>query len=382
MKKYVMIALLAVLFLYRLYPEVSIVLADLTANAAFLDKHDEKYYTDMLYENLYSQIGDKDYTYLLARSVGNSSEVDWKVRNEIDAFAVIDNIDLNYLIFGSIAADGEFFESNFKIYCKKDGKVLKEFVYKSPEEDRETFIKEAAFKINLDVYELLKLEINGNSKGKLEKISDDIKNYNRQRDTKERFKNFRLTDYTGFIFSAGYALPIGDWGDLFIGIIDLETGIRIVRLPLLFESDFLKISIRPGFTFSYTLSKNQPDIVEEYLHSFAFRFPAELLFLIKDQLSINAYFELHVRLDSYYQDLYGVNKNSYGTASFGWAAGFGIEYALDKEGIFTIGLINIFDFAPYNVFYYDYKIESYLMIKFRETKKPEKIDMDSIKIKL
>jgi hypothetical protein len=378
MKKYLLMIFLMVLSLYQLYPKVTVVIADLSVDPVFLEGHDENFYTDMLFNNLYSKVSDKDYTYLLARSVGDNKVIDWKIKNEIEAYAVIDDIDLNYLVYGSITYDKNKFISKFNIYSKKDEKVIKEIVYENQMEDKGVFVKESAFKIDLAVYEMLKPE----NKKNTDKLTDDISNYNRDKDLKDRFRNFRVYEYLGFNFSMGYAVPCGDWSNLFIGIINFETGLKIVRLPYLYNKNFFKISIRPGFTFSYNLAKNRPDIVEEYFNSFAFRFPAELLFIFKDKYILNANFDVHVRVDYYYQNLYNIRKNYYTSAAFGWSTGLGFEYEIDKEGILTIGLNNFIDFAVYDIFYLDYKIQAYLVVKIKESKKPEKINIDEIKIKL
>jgi hypothetical protein len=167
-----------------------------------------------------------------------------------------------------------------------------------------------------------------------------------------------------------------------IGIIDLEAGVRIVRLPPIYEGNLFKISVRPGFDFSYSLERNRPEVVEEYLHSFVFRFPAEFLFAIGDRWLVNANLDLHVRLDLAYRNLYGSSQQYYTTAAFGWATGLGVEYALDPEGLLAVGLNNTVDFGAYDVFYFDYKIQTYLVIRFKKTEEQARVEANDIRIRL
>jgi hypothetical protein len=367
-----------VLTVCRLHSNISIVIADLSVDSVFLDDQGEQYYSDMLFDTLYAKASDKDYSYIQARTVGNNNVTDWKVKNEIEAFAVIENIDLNYLVYGNITSSNNNYESTFKIYSKKDERVLKTIVYKNTMEDRKTFIKETSFKIDIAVYELLKPDLVKDST----KLAEDIDKYNRNKDIKDRIKDFRFFEYLGFNFSVGYAVPCGDWSNLFFGIIDVETGIKVVRLPFLYSKSFFNLAIRPGFTFAYTLSKNKIEVVEEYSNSFSFRFPAEILFIFNNKYILNANFDVHVRVDSYYQNLYNIRKNYYTTTTFGWSTGLGFEYEIDKSGIMTVGLNNFMDFAIYDIFYFDYKIQTYLLIKIKEKKKSKKINVDEIKIRM
>jgi hypothetical protein len=377
--KKLLLSILFIASIFHSYAKITLAVSDITLDERFLEGDNGGFYTEMLFRNLYPKANGKDYTYLLARTIGNKNVTDWKVKNEIDAFAVIDNLDLNFLIYGNVSTGDTGFASNFKIYSRKDERVVKEIDYDSPLTDRQVFIKEAAFKIDIAVYEYFARTDTVN----VDKINDEIDDYNRDRELKDRFRNFRLYEYLGFNFSTGYAVPCGEWSSLFLGIVNFETGIRIVRIPPVFDNKkFFKISFRPGFTFSYTLSKNKPEIVEEYFHSFSFRFPAEFLFIFKNKFAINANVDIHARLDHFYQNLYGIRKNFYTTAAFGWTAGAGFEYEVDKDGIFTVGINNYIDFAIYDVFYFDFKIQTYFLFKIKEAKTTDKIDTNEIKIKL
>ncbi len=145
--------------------------------------------------------------------------------------------------------------------------------------------------------------------------------------------------------------------------------------------DFFKIAFRPGFTFSYTLSKNKPEIVEEYQHGFSFRFPAEFLFIFKDKFIINANLDLHAQVDLFYQNLYNIKRNYFTTAAFGFSSGLGFEYEIDKTGLYTIGFNNYVDFTVYDVFYFTYKVQAYFLLKFKESKTEDNINIPDIKIK-
>ncbi len=345
-----------------LFSKTVLALADLTINSSFLDKKNELFYTNELFDNLYARENDGEYIYLLARSIGKNVLNDWQVKNEIEAFAVTDNLGLNYLIYGSVSENDSGYSAYFGIYSKKDEKVVKEIKYETSIIDKEEFFEEASFKINKAIDDILDLNAHENETRKIEK---EIRVYRKNREFNDSIRNFRLYEYLGFDFSAGYAVPFGKWNKLFIGLMNVETGIKIVRIPYMFDNKKnFQLAIRPGFLFLYNLSKNKPEIVEEFYHAFSFKFPVDLLFILKDRYIINYSLGLYAQLDYYYQSLSNKKINNYTTAAFGWFTGIGFEYEIDKKGMFTIGVNNIFDFTAYDVFYFDFKAQVYFMFKF------------------
>ncbi len=377
MKK-IIISIVVILFsLNIINSKITVAIADFIVDSSLLEDNNESVYTDILFDNLYAKVEGKEYSYLLARTIGAEKVINWKIKNEIDAYAVCDNLDLNYVLYGLFTYKDKAFGANVKIYSKKDGRVLKEINYISPSAEKLEFIKETSFKIDTVIYELLTPKNTDTT----DKIDKEIDLYQNKKKFKDRVKDFRMYEYLGFYFSTGYAVPFGMWNNLFFGLIDASTGIKFVRLPNIFDNKkSFKVSFRPGFTFSYTLAKNKPEIVEEYQHCFSFRFPAEFLFIFSDKYIVSANFDLHAQVDFFYQNLYNIRKNYYTTAAFGWSLGAGFEYEIDKNGMYTIGFNNFVDFAVYREFYFSYKVQAYFILKFKEYKK-DNINIPDIKIK-
>jgi len=322
-------------------------------------------YNKLMYRTLLSKDNDSSYVYLMCSAIGDLEVSEWIARNDLDASGITSLLKAEYLVYGVIRKESNFFESEIRLYNSKIGKTIKEFSHIYMGSDRKQFIKEIAYKIESVVFGLLGEEKKGGNNNLLNDLLKQKEEKEKKKRKEEAIKNFRLYNHIGIYNQIGYHILLNQEWQNFVGVIGVSTGIKIIRLPMIYSwKDNIGIYLRPGLLFSYILSVTKIEYVQSYLNTFLFVFPLEGILSIKNKYNLYLSCGIQARIDYFHQNLYNRRMNNVTAQAFGWFVGTGFEYDINDN--FSVGNVLYFNFSSYNRLYADFKIDIYLLIKFKK----------------
>jgi hypothetical protein len=269
-----------------------------------------------------------------------------KTENEADQLSIF--LGCDYLIFGYVKKTNLYYDVELRIYSFEKKEVVG-IVYDRHETNDFLFmIKELSSKTSSKIMEITKT----------------------QKEETKKPEKFYLSNYIGIYNAVGYWIPFPEYWNAMTGIVSGETGIKVVRIPVLYSyKSLFQLTIRPGFTFSYAFAMNKPEIIEDYYHSFLFKFPVDLCFKFHDE-TIGAYIGTGaaVQFDFIYQKPPYKDVNVKTSVAFSIPVSTGVEFYPEKKKIVGIGLDNTFDFTFYKDFFIDYRVSFFTIVKFPEKK--------------
>ena len=193
--------------------------------------------------------------------------------------------------------------------------------------------------------------------------SDKIENEKKVKSKKEKFF---IRNYIGFYGAVGYYFPMAQWWEIVTGVINVETGIKAVRLKPIFKSKIINLVLRPGFSVSYSFGINKPGYNNIYYNSILFKLPLDLCIELSNMIALTAGTGIQLQLDVFsYKHSDGTTSN-YISPAFGLFVSTGFEYYFGQNRLIGIGCRNIFNFVFYDIFYTDYKLQVCVLYKFKK----------------
>ncbi|MBN2532503.1 MAG: hypothetical protein JXB88_06400 [Spirochaetales bacterium] len=299
------------------------------------------------------------------------------VTDTLDALAICFFYNIDFVLFGDLylGGDEDQYKSQIKIYSKKTGDIVHTIEYSKTVENDITYAKELANAINQE----LMVKFAGYSEddviaeGKEDKrILDKLKD-NKTNDSTEISDRIEGVDTIpepgerifGFYLSLGYYFQFsGEWKDSIMPSVTLEQGVNwSIRLV---DNEFFDFYIRPFILVDYSFSVQDPyNTYHRYIHyhSLAFKVNLDCLFEFNDIFGFFIGFGPHYRFDIIDYRTY---SNSFYTDipyALGLCVNAGVEFNLNKEGSFKIGLNSIFDITFFDSLYTDLKVLSYVIFK-------------------
>ena len=299
-----------------------------------------------------------------------------KIKNDYMAYEVCDILGIRYLIYGFISAENNNMIADIRLFSKVENKtILTINVEKKNETDLSRFIEEMILEVDNQINKDIKLkdneivvqDIKGDGKTEIDGTENNKKKKVIILDTKEKDKKIYVSNYIGIYNSVGYPFPIDNWWNILTGMINVETGVKIVRIKPFYDNKKVALYLKPALLFSYSLYVNKPKLSESLLNSFIFKAPLDFDVKLFNRFEIFVGLGPQVQMDLFTQKYLDKYTNYFGVA-FSLFASTGIEYFLDKRQLVSIGLNNNFDFTFYDRFFINYKLQFYTMVKFQEKK--------------
>ena len=88
LKKVLFIFILIFISIFFITSKTIVAVSDIIVDDKFRDGSNESIFTNILFNKLYEKVETRSYSYLLARTIGTEKVINWKIRNEIEAYAV------------------------------------------------------------------------------------------------------------------------------------------------------------------------------------------------------------------------------------------------------------------------------------------------------
>jgi hypothetical protein len=267
------------------------------------------------------------------------------VKTEREAEELCIYLGCDYLLFGYVKKTALYYDAELRIYGFEKKEVVGT-VYDRHETNDFLFMMK---------------EVSAKTANKIAEVT------NTQKEETVIPRKFFLSNHLGIYNSLGYWIPV-TWWDALTGIVTVESGIKIVRIPPLYTyRNVVAVSVRPGFTISYALALNKPEMVENYFHSFLFEFPVDLCFGFFDETFL-AYVGsgAGLQFDLIFQNPPYKDPKVGASIALSMPLSIGLELFPEKSKLITIGLDNTFDFTFYDRIFVDYRITFFLLLKFAE----------------
>ena len=282
-------------------------------NLEFLEKN----IPEMLINNLNNQKKSESYIYNLSWKISDIKN-DWKINNDKEAYENGALLKSRYIITGEISQKERGYEIVVSLYnATKDYKIVS--------------IKEAI--MSDDVYTLV--ENAGIIVSK--EIEDEIERY-----LSERISIKQIISFDGFI---GYPIPAGDYLSIQVGALYFGTGVNF-SYPIKKEKNY-KILIRGGLFYLFEFLFFNPKKVEGYFYEMNIGLPFEVVFDIKNIISVITGLGFGNYINVYQQkDFFGGYKfyHTYGPGIF---LTLNLEAPLKADRKINLGVKNNFDFIFY-----------------------------------
>jgi hypothetical protein len=237
-----------------------------------------------------------------------------EVTSLLAAGELCEKYNIDYLVYGFYKKTYQYSEAEIRVYERETKENKKVFYAKAEHGEINIMKDDLARKLVVYFYDLL-----------------GVDERERRKIPTKAFGGIEI--YGGL----GYWTPTGDWFGLVTGIAAAEVGVFIQPDDIiLYDPDWL-VLFRYGFTASYMLGLNKPDVEDAYLHSMQLDIPVRLCVLFLQQHMAYAGIGLFYRHDFVYQiRLFGspVWSNS---GTLGASSAVGYEYWCGESKLYAFG---------------------------------------------
>jgi hypothetical protein len=269
----------------------------------------------------------KESTYILCATFGKELLAKWSVKDQSDINNINRMLKNDYLLYGNIYDSGDkkiaAFVNLYSNGSKKDFELIN---LVDDYADHDEFVVKLAKLID-------------------EKIENKIKEINRK---KENVPSIGITN------SIGYHIPMGKWWDVMTGIINFESGFKILDIQSMYKNKYFKFNLQPGLSVSYSLAINKTGFADSKYNSLCFKLPLDFSFLIALRHETFVSVAPQFQLDILYREHPDPVLYSY---AFSLSLSAGYRYWFGKYSTFGLGVNNVFDMTFYDNFYAAYKLQ-------------------------
>jgi len=305
------------------------------------------------------------------------------ITDTLDALAVSFFYNIDFILYGELYLGGENsqYKAQINVYSKNSGDIIHTIEYTKNVENDITFAKGLASTINQEL--MVKFEgysedsvIAGekddknrsldvlNDRGDRKSsedgsssISDQIHGADTKIEPEERIIGVRT--------SVGFFLQFsGEWIEAVMPTATVEEGLQFDFMIV--DGKSFDFYLRPSILFNYAFAVQDPfNTYHRYIHyhSLAFKLNLDFFFVL------NGFFGFFVGLGPHYKvDIidFRTHSDDFYTDipyALGLSGNLGVEFSLNKQRSFSLGLDGIFDFTFYNDIYIDSKFLTYFVFR-------------------
>lgn len=325
---------------------------------------------------------DKDIPYKhLLRNFGWKID-NWYIKNNLGAHEVCDVLDIEYILYGFVTIEDNRCLGEIRLYSKTEGRSIFEINYQGAEltinnhvialanqinsksEQIQEILRELALKNNM---EISKPEPEPEPQPTPEPVPE-LNPVLVEVSPEVTQKPFVLSNYIGIYEAAGYYVPMGAYWDIFTGLLTLETGVQAVRLPhfITTPDEIFKLRLRPGLMVAYSLGMNKPGYNRYYYHGITVKIPLELCFEFSERFIFTVGTGPQLQIDIFSYTNENGTLDTLPSTTFSLFALTGFEYLFGKNRLIGIGNNHVFDFTFYQIFFPVYKVQLYVIYRFKE----------------
>jgi hypothetical protein len=270
-----------------------------------------------------------------------------EIRSTMDALEICEALKIDYLIFGFYKKSFKTIEAEIRIFDKEKKDIRKTF-YAKAERDESTQVRDDLAQRFVDyMYSIIGIDV----KKTIPKV----------------FRGFGGLELNGGV---GYWTPLGNWFDVYTGIVKADIGLMIhPEEELFWIGDFL-FMYRFGIFLEYRMGLTKPDIELSSLHSAKATLPFEVCVLFLERHAAYLGVSLFYQHDFIYQvRIYGSNTwlNS---GTLGAGAKLGYENWIGDARQTAFGAAATFDVSFYQNISTQLSLSFYFKYRFPFQGKP------------
>jgi hypothetical protein len=276
-----------------------------------------------------------------------------EIKSSLDALEICELYKIDYLVFGFFTKSYKTIEAEIRIFDKDRKEVRKTFYAKAEPGEAEQVRNDLAQRFVDYMYSIVGIEV----KKTIPKV----------------FRGFGGLELNA---SLGYWTPVGDWFNVYTGVVKADLGLLVhPEEELFWIGDFL-FMYRFGLFLEYSLGLSNPDIELSSLHSAKASIPLECCMLFLERHAVYLGISVFYQHDFIYQvRIYGADTwLDSGTLGVGarvgyeYWAGDAKQYAFGGEAAYDISFYqNIFTQLSINI-YFKYRFPFELKVRPAEEK--------------
>jgi predicted DNA-binding protein YlxM (UPF0122 family) len=292
-------------------------------------------------KRIYDRLLESDFGGLLTVKLLSNKNLsfldDVSVQTRLDASEMCEQLDTNYIIYGSVKKTHEYYDATLRLFENERKEVRKSVYNKTATDEYELLTTDLADRYVDYLYSLLGY-VDSNDVGR-----------------KTAFGGIGV--YNG----AGYWFPIGDWWNVTTGLFSYETGIKFITYTPLGKSRNFRFSLRPGIVVSYTMGMNKPNLSTSYYNTLMFKLPLDMCFEVMKHHAFILSAGPQLQVDVLYQQPLYDTPLVTSTLAFSLFGGLAYEHWFGEKKLIAVGINNTFDFTFYSTFFMDYKLQLYVI---------------------
>jgi hypothetical protein len=333
-----------IIFLFSIFPlfgiDISLApIVTLTDDSTIELTADEKRFGELFFDAL---VKADSQNILLVKALDKSKLPEGKdVKSTLDALQICELYKIDYLVFGFYTKSYKTIDAEIRIFDKERKEVRKTFYAKAESGEWEQIRNDLAQRFVAYMYSIVGIDV----KKSIPKV----------------FRGFGGLELNA---SAGYWTPIGDWFNVYTGVVRAEIGLLVhPEEELFWIGDFL-FMYRFGLSVQYSLGLSNPDIELSSLHSAKAGIPFEICKLFMERHAV------HLGISAFYQHDFVYQVRIYGadtwlnSGTLGVGARLGYEYWAGEAKQYALGGEIAYDLSFYTTLFTQLSFNVYFKYRF------------------